>query len=162
MFTSLQHGVVVQILAGGGEQPSHLDEILERSVLDGVGNGLRLERHARANEIEQQLLRDRARVVRTRQHQDFFASADVDAGTVTDLDEPHRLELLERLANRRMSDAESPRHLHDRRQPVAALVVSLSNHRADSLRQLVRQTLLEYRAERVSHSSISGHASIIL
>jgi len=49
----MQHGVVVQILAGRGEQPSHLDEILERSILDGVGNGLRLERHARANEIEQ-------------------------------------------------------------------------------------------------------------
>jgi hypothetical protein len=69
----VQHGVVVQILAGGGEQPSHLDEILERSILDRVGNGLRLERHARANEIEQQLLRDRARVIRAREDQHLFA-----------------------------------------------------------------------------------------
>jgi hypothetical protein len=61
-----------------------------------------------------------------------------------------------------MSNAESPRHRHDRRQPVAALVVPLPNHHLDSLGQLVRQTLLEYRAERVSHSSISGDAPIIL
>ena len=87
MFTSCQHGVVVEILAGGREQPSHLDEILERSILDGVGDGLRLERHARANEIEQQLLRHRARVIRAREHEDFFASAHVHARTVTNLDE---------------------------------------------------------------------------
>jgi hypothetical protein len=59
-----------------------------------------------------------------------------------------------------MSNAKPPRHFHDRWQPVAALVVAFANHCLDPLGQLIRQALLEHRAECVSHSSISGDASI--
>src|SRR4030095_3780720 len=75
----------------------------------------------------------------------------VNARAVTDLDEPHRLEFLQRFANRWMSNAEPARHFHDRRPAVSPLIVTFLNHGFDSLRELIRQALLEYGAERVSH-----------
>ena len=138
------------------EQPPHLDEILERAVAACVGDRLRLQRLADANEIEQQLLGDGARVVRARQHEHFFASGHVDARPVANLDEAHRLELLQRFANRRMADAEPARHLHDRRQAIALLVVALLNHRSNTLRELVGQALLQDRGERISHEAVSN------
>jgi hypothetical protein len=36
-----------------------------------------------------------------------------------------------------MADAEAPRHFHDWREAIALLIVALSDHRPDPLRQLV-------------------------
>src|SRR5215470_12917601 len=93
----VQHAVVAEVLTRGGEQATHLDKILERRVPNGLGDGLCFERLANANEIEKQLLRDRAGKIWAGEYEHFFAARDVDAGAVTDLDEAHRLELLEGL-----------------------------------------------------------------
>src|SRR5262245_43866325 len=78
----VQNAVVAEVLAGGREQTPHLDEILERRVANGVGDGLRLEWLANANEIEKQLLRDGAREIRTGEDEHLFAARDVDARAV--------------------------------------------------------------------------------
>src|SRR5215467_601455 len=156
----VEHRVVVEVVPGHRQLPTHLDEILERGVLAGFGHRLRLERLTDADQIEQQLLRDAAGIVRAREQEHFFGARDVDAGAVANLHHADRLELLERFADGRMTDAESPRHLHDGRQAVAPLVVALVNHPADALRELVGQALLQHRTECVSHRAVSHRAII--
>src|SRR5262245_15852767 len=147
----VQHTVIAEVLAGSGEQTPHLDEIFERRVANGVGDGLRLEWLSNANEVEEELLRDGAGKIRTGEDEHLFAARDVDARAVPDLDEAHRLELLERFADRGMADAETPSHFHDGRKPIAALIVPLLDHPADALSEFVRQALFQHRSERVSH-----------
>src|SRR5262245_14039151 len=152
----VQHTVVAEVLAGRGEQTPHLDEILERRVANCVGDGLRLERFANTNEVEEELLRDGAREIRTGEDEHLLAAGDVDAGAVTDFDEAHRLELLEGFTNGRMADAEASSHFHDGRKSIAALIIPLLDHAANALSELVRQALFQHRSERVSHVAPSA------
>src|SRR5512138_410355 len=54
----VQYVVVAQVLASGGQRAAQLDQILERRVLDRFRHAVHLERNARVDEIEQQLLGD--------------------------------------------------------------------------------------------------------
>src|SRR5262245_23997393 len=71
---------------------------------------------------------------------------------MANLDHPHRLELLQRLANGWVPDAELRRHLHDRRQAIAFPIGAVLDHPADAPRQSVRQALSQNRFESPFHS----------
>ena len=90
-------------------------------------------------------------IVGAREHEHFLAARHVHARAVANLHHAHRLELLERLANGRVPDAEAPRHLHDGREPVALLVIAALDHPADPAGQPIRKAFLQNRSESVSH-----------
>ena len=75
----------------------------------------------------------------------------VDAPAVADRDDAGGVELLQRLAQRGRADAEEARHLGDRRQPVARLLLALPDELPDAPGEVVRQTLAWDRCERMLH-----------
>src|SRR6266576_2459181 len=58
----VQDVVVGEVLPRGGEQASHLSQMLRGGLLHSISDGLRLQRDAGPNEIQEQLLGHRPRV----------------------------------------------------------------------------------------------------
>src|SRR6185369_2841359 len=147
----VEHLVVTEVLPRLDEDAPQFDQLLIGPVAYRVGGGLALDRDARADQVEQQLLRDGARVVGVAEHEDLLAPGHEDTGAVADLHDPHRLELLQRLADARLADLEPLGHLDDGRQPVAAAVVAALDRSADLASQAIGQALLYHWLKRVLH-----------
>src|SRR5213076_512287 len=101
----VEHVVVVEVLLRRGEQPSQFLQVRGRGVPDRGRDRPDLERLAGTQQIEQQPLGERPRVVRARQHQHLVGAVHVYAGPVADRHQPDGLEALEGFAHRRVPDA---------------------------------------------------------
>src|SRR5439155_731108 len=102
--------VVVEVLLRRGEQPSHFLQVGGRGVPDSGRDRPDLERLAGAQQIEQQLLGERSRLVRARQHQHLVGAVHVHAGAMADRHQPDGLEALEGFTHGRMPHAEAACH----------------------------------------------------
>ena len=135
----VQNCVVIEVLTSGRQQPPHFPEVVGGRILRRQRHRLHLDRRPGLNEIEEQLRRHLSAVV-ARDHEDIARAADIDARSVSDVDDANRFELLQRFAYGWMTDAKTTRHFHDRRQALPERVIAPIDRGANFACQTVDQT----------------------
>ena len=132
-----------------------------KRVLRRQRDRLQLDRDAGIHQVHEQLLGYRAAVHRVRDHQGILILPHVHTRAMADVHRPYRLELLERLAQGGVPDAEAPRHLIDRGKAVARLVPPLEDELLDALGEPIGEALPRHRFEAVHHDRSGSRGAMI-